>query len=268
MGSVGDEGSNGTPDSGTVTTGKMGQTIYVRDVHSIMNKCAGGVCHDSTGTSGALGKFYMPDANAGYGKIVAAPTIIGSGNSAFSSIAPVLEHIQAGHKGVTYSPDDITKITNWLTQERADHMGTTPMPVVDPKEVLKTFSGCLTIADFNTALMAQKWSALAASNNQKCVNCHQGGAEGFIVNANATTMFNAISTQSAYMLKYFTVDTNVMPAKVIVNTGSFTSAGVTLAGHPRFDPLNNAGMTALKAWYDLAAAKQTAGGCGASTLTD
>ena len=270
MGSVGDEGSNGSPDSGTTTTGKMGQTIYIRDVHPILSKCSGAVCHNSDGTSAALGKFYMPDAAAGYTKITGSPTIIGSGAQAFSSIAPILTKIQAGHQGITYSPDETNKITTWLAQEVTDRKdgGTTTTPVVDPKEVLKTFSGCLTLADFNTAQMAQKWGNLAASNGQKCIGCHGQGAEGFIVNTNATTMFNAISTQSAYMLKFFSVDTNATPAKVIVATGSFQNAGVTLAGHPRFDPINNAGVTALKAWYDLAAAKQMAGGCGASTLTD
>jgi hypothetical protein len=221
--------------------------------------------------SAALGHFYLPDASAGYAKVVASPTIIGSGNQAFSSVAPILTKIQAGHQGITYTPDEITKITNWLSVETTEHMDGTmnpTTPTVDPKQVLKDFSGCLTIGDFNTAQMAQKWSTLAANNNQKCLNCHQGGGDGFIVNASADLMFKIMSEQSAYMLKFFAVDTSGTPAKVVVNTGSFTNAGETIVGHPRFNPTTNAGMTALKAFYDLAAAKQMLGTCGPATLKD
>ena len=271
VGAVGDEGQGTGPDSGTTTGNKMGATIYARDVHPALNKCSGGACHNTDAVSGALGKFYAMDATAGYAKIVASPTIIGAGAQAFSSVAPILTKIQAGHQGVTYSPDDVSKITNWLSVETTEHMdGTMPTtPSVDPKQVLRTFSGCLTIADFNTAQMAQKWSALSADNNQKCLNCHQGGGDGFIVNANADLMFKIMSENSAYMLKFFSVDTSGTPAKVVVNTGSFTNAGVTIAGHPRFNPTTNIGMTALKAFYDLAMAKQTAGTCSATpTLKD
>jgi hypothetical protein len=269
MGSVGQEGTNPGPDSGSNPSGKMGQTVYTRDVHPAMNKCSGGACHNADAVSAALGKYYLPDAAQAYTKITMAPTIIGSGAQAFSSIAPILTKIAAGHQGVTYSPDEISKITNWLsveTNERKDDMPS--MPTVDPKMVLATFSGCLTLADFNTAQMAQRWSALAASNNQKCLNCHQGGLEGFMVSANAQIFFDTITQQSAYMLKYFAVDTNSTPAKVIINTGSMTNAGVTLVAHPRFNPTDNIGMTALRQFYDLAVAKQTAGTCGPSTLKD
>jgi hypothetical protein len=274
MGEVGQESNPPPgPDSGGPGPGeKEGPAIYARDVHPAMNKCSGGACHNADAVSAALGKFYSPDAAATYAKLEQAPTIIGSGAQAFSSIAPILTHIQAGHKAIVYTPDEVSKIQGWLAKEveerKEDPGGNPPPPPVDPKEVLRTFSGCLTLADFNTALMAQKWSALAADNNQKCLNCHQGGTAGFIVSANADLFFKTISESSAYMLKYFAVDTSVMPAKVVINTGSMTNAGTTLAGHPRFNPTVNAGMTALKEFYDLAVAKQTAGTCGPPLLKD
>jgi len=268
MGAVGDEGTGGD-DMDPNPSGGMGATIYAKDVHPTMNKCSGGACHNSDAVSAALGKFYLVDAAAGYTRIVGSPTIVGDGAQAFSSIAPIISKIQAGHQGITYTPDEITKITNWLSVETTEHMGMTPTtPSVDPRKVLADFSGCLTIADFNTAQMAQKWSALSADNNQKCLNCHQGGGDGFIVNTNADLFFKIISEQSAYMLKYFSVDTSGTPAKVVVNTGSFMNAGQMIVGHPRFNPTTNAGMTALKAFYDLAAAKQLAGTCLPSTLKD
>jgi hypothetical protein len=247
----------------------MAKTLYVNNVHAILNKCSGGACHNSDASSAALGKFYIMDASAGYAKITTSPTIIGSGNQAFASIAPMITKIEAGHQGVTYSVDDKSKITSWLAKEVDERKMNNPgPPPVDPKEVLKTFSGCLTQADFNTAQMSQKWSAMAADNNQKCLNCHQGGIAGFVVSTDPTLYFKAISEQSAQMLKYFSVDTSGTPAKVVINTGSFMNAGVMLQGHPRFNPTTNIGMAALKSFYDLAAAKQTAGTCGPSTIKD
>jgi hypothetical protein len=271
VGAVGEEGTGGDDDPNPDPTAKMGEKVYIADVHPIMSRCSGGACHSTIASSAALGKFYEEDGAAGYAKIVGSPTIIGDATQAFSSLAPILTKIQAGHQAVTYTPDEATKITNWLAlevEERKD--GSTPTtPSVDPRAVLRTFSGCLTITDFNTAQMAQKWSALAASNNQKCLNCHQAGGDGFIVNTNADLFFKVMSENSAYMLKFFSVDTSVTPAKVVVNTGSFTNAGVTIVGHPRFDPTNNAGMVALKAFYDLAAAKELAGTCSPTpTLLD
>lgn len=267
MGAVGDEGSGPgtTPDAPGGTTGKMGQTLYTTNVHPAMNRCSGGACHSSTASSAALGKFYEMDAAAGYARIVVTSATIGEGAQAFGSLAPILSKIAAGHQGMVYSDDEKSKIANWLSvelNERKEDKPTTPP--VNAKEVLKTFSGCLTIADFNTAQMAQKWSALASASGQKCLNCHQAGGDGFIVNANADLMFKVMTENSAYLLKFFSVDTSTATPKVVVNTGSMTNAGVTIASHPRFDPLNNAGMIALKQFYDLAAAKQAAGTCSAT----
>jgi hypothetical protein len=267
MGDVGDTGQGGDDTTNPPPGGGMAKSLYTANVHSILNRCSGGACHSSDASSAALGHFYIMDAEAGYNKITQSPTIIGSGNQAFSSIAPIITKIEAGHQGVTYTPAEKTSITGWLAKEvdeRKNSMPNTPPPP-DPKEVLRTFSGCLTLADFNTAQMAQKWSTMAAQNNQKCLNCHQGGIAGFVVSTDPALYFQLVTEQSAQMLKYFSVDTSVTPAKVIINTGSFMNAGVTLAGHPRFDPTTNQGMTALKAWYDLAAAKGT---CGAPTLKD
>src|SRR5215216_6389741 len=106
LGAVGEEGTGGDDDP-VNPSGKMGQTVYTKDVHAALNKCSGGACHSSDAVSGALGKFYVPDAAAGYARIVAAPTIIGDGAQAFSSVAPVLSHIAAGHKGIAYTSDEI-----------------------------------------------------------------------------------------------------------------------------------------------------------------
>jgi hypothetical protein len=266
VGEIGEsDPGNPNPDAGDTDPNKMGPVIYSRDVHPAVAKCSGGACHSLDAVSGALGKFYAPEADAGYAAITRAPTIVGQ----FSTIAPLLTHIAAGHKSITYTPDEISKITNWLTVEATERQDDPNVPPpVDPKLVLKTFSGCMTIEDFNAANMAPAWSALAANNNQKCLNCHQGGGDGFIVNADPVLFFKVVSEQSAYMLKYFTVDTQASPAKVIINTGAFTNAGLTIVTHPRFNPTTNLGMTALQKFYDAAVLKLANGACGTPTLLD
>ncbi|MBA3392754.1 MAG: hypothetical protein H0T89_08925 [Deltaproteobacteria bacterium] len=260
----GDDGTD-EPDAGT-TINTMGATIYKRDVHAAMAKCSGGGCHSLDAVSGALGKFYTMDPDAGYAAIERAPTIVGG----FTSIAPILTKITAGHQGVTYTPDESTKITNWLSVEATERKGTNPTPTVDPKAMLATWTGCMTLENFRAANMPGAWSTLAANNNQKCLNCHQGGGDGFMVNGNADVFFKVVSEQSGYLLKYFTVDTASEPAKVIINTGAMNNAGTVIVGHPRFNPTTNIGMTALQKFYDSTLAAQTAAGgnCGPAKLID
>jgi hypothetical protein len=75
------------------------------------------------------------------------------------------------------------------------------------------------------------------------------------------------------MLQYFTVDLTqgTANAKVIVNTTSF--AGVANGHppdneHPRFNPTNNQGMTALNQFYTLTTQRMAAGTCDPSRLTN
>jgi hypothetical protein len=270
VGSVGpgDTGDDGG-DDGTdppPTDPRPAKDIFKADVHAALGKCSGSGCHGINATSAAVGKFYTMDAEASYNAIVMARSI----SSDFSALAPVLTFVQAGHKGLSYSADETTKIKNWLakeTEERKNTPGPVPVPAVDPKKLLGDWSGCMTQENFNAAGMTQAWSTLAADNLQKCINCHGGGLNGFFVSTNATGYFNLLTQTTSFLLKYFTVDT--VAGKVIVNTGSFKSAAaLPITTHPPFNPTTNAGMTALQKLYDSTLAKQTAGTCDPSRLKD
>jgi hypothetical protein len=260
-GGGGDDGTDDPPPSG-VTAKQMFKT----DVYPAIGKCSGGGCHDLNATSAALGKFYTSAADTTYDATVVAPSIV----STFSSLAPILQHVKAGHKGVTYSADETTKITAWLakeTQERANPPpggGPPPPPPFDAKALLKTWSGCMTQANFDAANMTQAWSTLAADNLQKCLNCHIGGAAGFYISNNATAFFSQISQNTAFLLKYFSV--NTAEKKVVINTAAFESAN-KIQKHPTF-PLTNAGMTALQKFYESTLAKQAAETCDPPRLLD
>lgn len=227
-----------------------------------MARCSGGACHETTAVSAALSKFYAADAAASYDATVASSSLVGG----FVSTAPILTHIAAGHQAVTYTPDEISKITNWLsveTAERAGGGGSNEPPPVDPKALLRDWSGCMTQANFDAALMAQKWGVYATNTNQACINCHQTGL-GILINSDPATMFNAMSQRTAFMLKFFSV--NTQEKKIVINTGSFMSANI-LTNHPPFS-LENPAMTALQTFYDTTLAKQTAGGCDPARLLD
>ncbi|MDB4957490.1 MAG: hypothetical protein JWO36_5059 [Myxococcales bacterium] len=139
-----------------------------------------------------------------------------------------------------------------------------PIDAPDPAALIKEWSGCMTLANFKTAKMAVTWGSLSTTNGQQCANCHSTGGQGFIASLNETVYFQMVTQQSAYMLKYFTVDSG----KVIVNTQSLKNAAITLTDHPRFDPTNNPGMPALQKFYDLTVAVKAAGPCPAPVLVN
>jgi len=267
-GCVGDVGGGGGPvdpgpDAGTPSSGVAAKQQFTTNVFPILAKCSGNACHDIGATSAALAHWKAATADATYSAMVVLTPIVGQ----FTSISPILSKVAAGHQGLTYSPAETTAITNWLAKESEERANNTQQPPpTDPKTYLKDWSGCMSLANFQTAKMASAWGNLAATNNQRCANCHGSGAEGFIATTDEAVFFKMVTEQSAYMLKYFSVDTQNM--KVVINTGSLKNAGETITGHPRFDATTNAGMTALQTFYDATMARKAAGTCDPSRLVD
>jgi hypothetical protein len=258
-GNNGSNGSNGGGGGGGGGTA-AGRAEFKASVHPILQKCSGGGCHDTNGTSGTLSRFYNTNADTSYDATVGLPDLV----KGFQPIAPLVTHLEPNHKGLTYTPAEKTAILKWLQTEATARAGTTPTPVVDSKALLKEWSGCLSLANFQAANMATAWGNLAGTNLQRCVNCHQTGL-GILINLNAQTFFDGITKNLALMLKYFTVST--ADAKVVINTGSF-QASLGVADHPQFNVTNNAGMTALKKLYDDTVARKAANQCDPPRLVD
>lgn len=266
VGDVGGGGGGGPVDPGPdagADPGVAAKTQFTGNVFPILAKCSGGACHDVGATSAALAHWHAPTADATYTSITSQPTIVGT----FTSIAPILTKIAPGHQGLTYSPAEVTKISNWLDKESSERAGQTPVtPPVDPKTYLQEWSGCMSLANFQTAKMAQAWGNMAATSNQRCANCHGNGAEGFIATTDEALFFKTVSEQSGYMLKYFSVDTQNM--KIVINTGSLKNAAEVIVGHPRFNSTSNPGVTALQLFYDATMARKMAGTCDPPRLVD
>jgi hypothetical protein len=143
-----------------------------------------------------------------------------------------------------------------------------PPAALSADDLLKQWSGCMSLANFTTAKMNTAWGDLAAGNGQACSSCHTSGLYGFYVDRDANTMFNAISTTKAFLAVYFSADVtnqtigtdDALFATVGAGTGSF-------AGHPPFTTNSNAGLLALKSFHDLTLARQQANTCDPPRLT-
>jgi hypothetical protein len=113
-------------------------------------------------------------------------------------------------------------------------------------QLVSEWSGCMTLEEFNLAKMTD-WGTLVGGSGQDCAGCHFNGYEGFMADRDATNMFNGVTTVKQFMLHYFSPD--VANHKMVKNTTGFTAVANGYMNHPRFDPVNNAGMTALGTFY-------------------
>jgi hypothetical protein len=268
-----DDGS-GTPDVDNPAGNDLApaKKLYEDNVHDIMAlKCGATACHAETGTGGTVTKFVAAEKSRGWSVATNYTTLVGG----YTTAAPVLTLIEAGHKGITYDTAEKDKITAWLAKELELRQGQPNEPQQPGGEtlsqaadrVMSKFAGCMTLTNFNATNMANAWGNLTAQNNQQCRDCHNNGGEGFTASDQASIMFPAISTRKMHFLQYFTVDLTkgAAEAKVIINLVSFR--GVALGQdphreHPRFNPDNNQGMTALRAFYDRTmTAVNTPGAC-------
>ena len=128
--------------------------------------------------------------------------------------------------------------------------------------MLKQWSGCMTLANFTAADMANAWGTLLTSTSKQCQNCHDDGQYGFVATQDEESFFAKVTQHSSFMAMYFSAD--VPNNKVVINTTSFKGANSSV-GHPQFNPLMNQGMTALTAFHTATAANTA---CEAPKMID
>lgn len=269
----GDGNDNGDNPAGSDLS--AAKQLFDQNVYGILTaKCTGGACHAETSQGATLTRFVATDAARGWQTATNYQALVGNFTA---TAAPILTKVKPGtHQGLTYTTDEETKITAWLTKEVELRNGqTTPPPSGGEtlsqasERVLAEFAGCMTLTDFQTANMADAWGNMNAQNNQQCENCHATGGEGFVASRNETFMWNVFSNRKYYFLQYLTVDLlgGAASAKVIINETSFRGVATAQAPHgehPTFNAgANSQGMQALKQFYDLTMAKKMAGTCGA-----
>lgn len=258
VGNVVDDGTMGDDDGGGGGGGGEAAQLYKTTVHTIIQaKCGQSTCHGQPGVTGMYG-FGTADADSSYSQITNTPTLVGTYTTASAGLVTKIKQ-SGGHNAVVYQPSDEASIGAWLAKEAQERSGGSAPPPVDPVAKLREWSGCMNLADFETAGMATAWNTLASVQNQRCANCHQAGLYTFLSGTGqATPFFTGLTTTKDFLLKYFTVDGT---GAVVINTASMANAATTLPNHPRFNPTDNIGMTALNQFYMLTKARQTAATC-------
>ncbi len=256
VGDVVDGSMTGDDDGGSNVGGGEAEAMYKTTVHTIVQaKCGQATCHGQPGVTGMYG-FGTADATNSYTQITSTPTLVGTYTAASAGIITKIKQ-GGGHNAVVYTPSDEASIGAWLAKEAQERTGGGQPPPVDPVAKLREWSGCMSIDNFSTAKMPTAWNTLASVQNQRCANCHQTGLDTFLTGTgNAQIFFDGLTTQKDFLLKYFTVDAT---GAVVINTASMANAGTTLPGHPRFNPTDNIGMTALNEFYTLTKTRLTAG---------
>ncbi|MFN0251829.1 MAG: hypothetical protein ACKV2T_33440 [Kofleriaceae bacterium] len=253
-GGMGDDDGSGSNPGG----GGEAEQLYKTTVHTIVEaKCGQAACHGQPGVTGMYG-FGTADKDSSYTQVTTTPLLVGTYTVAS---APILLKIKqpGGHNSVVYTPSDEASIGAWLAKEAQERTGGGQPPPVDPVAKLREWSGCMSLANFETAEMAIAWNVLASVQNQRCANCHQSGLDTFLTGTgNAANFFNGLTAQKDFLIKYFTVDAT---GAVVINSASMANAATTLPNHPRFNPTDNIGMTALNEFYTLTQARLTAATC-------
>ena len=279
VGCVGGVSSMGDDDDTMQPPTTAAKTLFDSNVYPILDSmCVG--CHTSGAPQGNVTGFVGATAEDGYRTATGYVALVGNYTP---DSAQILTKIAAGHNSLSYTPDQITKITNWLNEEVTERnpsvppAGTTPPAGEETAaqatdRVTKQWSGCMTLANFNTADMANGWGNMQAQNNEQCKECHVNGQDSEYASDVPANMFAAITTYKIYMMQYFSVDLSMgtAAAKMMVNTASFISVSGGLdphREHPRFNPDGSTGMNALNTFYASTAAALAAGTCGPSVLT-
>jgi len=276
-------GSGSNPGSGSdsgqaAAAARQAFDTGVYPIISVAGRCV--TCHSAAGPSGNDTGFVGTTAANGYDTAVGYVALVGDLTPAGS---PILAKIAAGHEGQSYTDNEKTLITTWLSAEltkRSSSGGTgsgsgsgttTESPGAATTRLTNEWSGCMTLANFTAANMTAFGNMRA--DNSACKTCHVNGEYGQIASDVAAPFFTLISTNRYYMAQYFTVDLSkgVAAAQIIPNTKSLTNMGLAIAPHtehPRFTFAGSTGDTALKAFYTSTMAAKTAGTCGPPTLTN
>jgi len=285
VGGIEQPGDTLDPDPGGTGGGGSGQAaveakaLFESGVYpTISTLCVG--CHNASGPNGNVTGFVSTELSNAYATATGYQALVGNWTP---EGAPIVTKITGAnktpsHQPISFNPDQLDKITQWLNKEleaRGATTGGNPDETAGEatQRLLEEWSGCMTLTNFEAADMRQ-WGNVNANNAGNCRTCHSKGEYGFVADNQSSFFFQTITTNKYYMLQYFSVDLSmgVPAAKIIVNERSFTGVGTGIAPHQQhgtFNPTNNNGYAALQQFYNTTmTAKTTAPGgiCGPSTL--
>lgn len=297
-GGGGDDGTVGPGTNPNPNPDSQGRKKFEQNVYPIIkapgtaSDCV--TCHSSTGPAGNLAGFVAPDLAGAYATVTSYQTVVGN----FApSAAGILTKIAGGHQGRTYTQAQLDTISDWLNTEVTERSttgggtgsggGTTANESYSKatSRVLKEWSACMTLANFNAANMATAWGNMQTNNGERCATCHSTGGYGFMATGIAETtaggppgLFTTMATNQYFLVLYYSVDLSdttrdasgkLINAKMKVNSEGFRGVAQNIAPHvqhPSFNFQNSPGITALQTFYTSTAAAVAAGNCGPTKL--
>lgn len=271
----GDGNDNGdNPAGGDLTAAKQ---LFDNGVFPLIQKCGGVACHGEAALGATLTRFVADDAARGWQIATNYTAVVGNYVAANAGMITYIDG--RNHQGMPdWSATEKAAITAWLDKELElrsgqpvepgpGDPGTTETLAQATERVLSEWAGCMTVANFNAANMAQAWGAMQAQNNQECDNCHANGDGGFFATRyQPQRFFDILQTKKYFFLQYMTVDlTNgAAEAKIVINDMSMR--GVANGQdphreHPRFNADNNQGRNALLQFYNATMQRKQNGEC-------
>lgn len=242
------------------------KAAFDTSVAPIMQQKCGG-CHTAQG--GFTPLFLGAGPVDGYYTALVADTLVNGGFRAES--ARLLLKLQIGpHQGVTYSQDEVTTISNWLTAELAvRNPGQKPgdIPPAAPVDALAQWSGCMTLSDWQQTNMGQ-WANKQTNDGDTCAACHGNGLARFATNPQSTTMFEA-NRFELFINGFFAVELDPVSGegKIIPAVAKLKYMGSNTPGnnHPRYNINDNdQNFQRLQQFYQLTSARVESGECGAA----
>jgi hypothetical protein len=245
-------GPSGGPDAPNIDPNASARQVFDQRVYPILkDKCDGGNCHAESNT--ANGPFVAAMAGQGYEKANTA-RLIGD----YRNNPPIFSKIQPGHNGATYDDANRAAINAWLAKEVAERGET--------QDLLRTWSGCMTVEDFRAATMTacgNQRTIVQNAEGSRCKTCHNVGGNRHVASDTETEFWPRLSEDRSYLSKYFTIDeANTM---VIVNEVNFDDYARGKNNHELFD-LNGQCLQAVRAFYELTRRHVTANTCGAPRI--
>jgi len=133
-------------------------------------------------------------------------------------------------------------------------------PPVDV-EPLAEWSGCMTIANWDTAQMGS-WANKPTEGGTVCSSCHGDGLAKFNASTDPNEMFQ-YNRYEVFITGFFTLTVDGGVVSVVPATDKLMRKGSGEGNHPTFITApSDIYFQRLQQFYDLTAATKAAGGCG------
>lgn len=267
-------------DPGEVNTGGengaggnlvIAKDFYEANIDPLMKaKCS--ACHAG---EGALSTAFLTEINgSSYNTILAYNEITGG-----FGLGPATLLTKGAHSGSQWWDDgEVALIQQWFDAEKAaaetdeedvvivdpgEEPGEAPVAIADGLSLMKEWSGCMTLDNWEEANMGS-WANKPAEDNKTCQDCHSDGLLRFNTDPDSSLMFT-FNRYQLYMIGFFSQEFDPADGSgmMVPNIPRLVRAGNGTTGHPEYNTNpNDLYMQRLQEFYELTLETKENGECG------